>query len=1364
MSNFYPKIGFRGFLSFALVVFSLLFAEAQANLSISIRSNSPTYANYTFVTLYVTVKNNGPNVSNGVVCAFPFPANASNNCSTTSVGVWRNWETAGLWSIGTLASGDSATLQATLFTLGGSTIVAAPSVSATTSDPVTSNNSTTITLTQGAQAAYISCSTNPPTGGGGDSVDVELAISMANPEVNYNQIGSLIIGLKNNSSKKASGVKIKINLPFGLQYNAHDVAGLGVYDPITSIWDVGELTAYANRAMTLNVKTLQGGSNKVTGQVTTCIEPDIDSKPNNFNTALPPKEDDEAAFTLTGLLVDLSMTAAVAAGTPSQLRVGDTVTYICTLNNAGPTRGEGTKIRAYIPLGFTYVSSSATIGEYDASVGVWLLSHTPDPVTGNKPGFTIQPNTSQQLTLKLKTTQTGNLLFDTEVRSCNMPDFDSTPSNNVLTEDDEAQVTINISNNTDPNAADLELSLNSSKTPINSGDSLVYSVGIFNRGPANAANVTIKLNIPTPVSGNYTPSVGSYSNGTWTIGNLAANATALLSFKGTTTCLAIGSKVFAQVQTATQTDYDSPHGNDTNQIADEDDEVGLAISTNCQTPYVDLQLTSNILKTAVLSGDSIVFQLILTNVGTVNATGVTVKDSIPTALGITSITPSIGTFANKIWTIGTLNINQSVTLTCRGIATNLTTTQNNFAQVQTASPQDVDSTPGNDTNFTANEDDETLLTFVPTTTPNADLELSMTTNKTTVTNGSTLSYTLTLTNKGNSNAANVRVSDTLDIRFLNFVNASTSNGSYDAGSGYWSVGNLGVNQTATLTLNVTVSNIVTSIKNYAQVKNSSLPDPDSQVDNDLDRFPNEDDEALVEVFSQAATDSDLELSLAAPPQYSTALPLYTNVVFTCKVVNKGAAAATNVKVKYPFPAGMAYNSNITTKGAYESYTGEWIIGTVAPNETVELKLTMFTLQATTSQFAQVQTNNATDPDSTPGNDTNQTPNEDDESLLSIPSANPIKLIDLQLVMTSTKTLVTVGDIIVFTLKIDNKGDTTATNVVVKDLLPSGLTYTSHVAQQGTYTSATGLWSVGTLAPATFRTLDITCSVGTLTGSVKNFAQVTAATQTDADSAPNNNTSTTPAEDDEAVFEIFKQGTGSTADLELVMTSLPTYKIYTNQDFTLTLRNTGGVAAQNIVVKFPFPQNFVFGGTVTSSAGTTYDTYFEKWTVPTLAAGQTVTMTITFFNLSNVDPIKAFAQVTECTTLDSDSSPNNNTTNTPVEDDEAAVTITPAAAGSAAPLSLVRRIEPQYKPIIVKKIFPMPVAEGYVSITYTSIVEKDITFEFWSQTGQLAKAETRQVAKGEQMQEFDLSELPAGMYILQISSNTLRGTPMKILKQ
>ena len=56
----------------------------------------------------------------------------------------------------------------------------------------------------------------------------------------------------------------------------------------------------------------------------------------------------------------------------------------------------------------------------------------------------------------------------------------------------------------------------------------------------------------------------------------------------------------------------------------------------------------------------------------------------------------------------------------------------------------------------------------------------------------------------------------------------------------------------------------------------------------------------------------------------------------------------------------------------------------------------------------------------------------------------------------------VGDTITFTVTLSNTGPNTATNVQVTDVLPAGLTFVSATASQGTYDSATGVWTVGTV--------------------------------------------------------------------------------------------------------------------------------------------------------------------------------------------------------------------------------------------------------------------------------------------------------------
>jgi hypothetical protein len=83
-------------------------------------------------------------------------------------------------------------------------------------------------------------------------------------------------------------------------------------------------------------------------------------------------------------------------------------------------------------------------------------------------------------------------------------------------------------------------------------------------------------------------------------------------------------------------------------------------------------------------------------------------------------------------------------------------------------------------------------------------------------------------------------------------------------------------------------------------------------------------------------------------------------------------------------------------------------------------------------------------------------------------------------------------------------------VQVTDLLASGFLYVSDDSP-GTYDPVTGLWNIGTLAPGTTATLNITATVNA-TGSYANTAQVTSSQQFDPDSTPNNNV---PGEDDQA---------------------------------------------------------------------------------------------------------------------------------------------------------------------------------------------------------------------------------------------------------
>ena len=84
--------------------------------------------------------------------------------------------------------------------------------------------------------------------------------------------------------------------------------------------------------------------------------------------------------------------------------------------------------------------------------------------------------------------------------------------------------------------------------------------------------------------------------------------------------------------------------------------------------------------------------------------------------------------------------------------------------------------------------------------------------------------------------------------------------------------------------------------------------------------------------------------------------------------------------------------------------------------------------------------------------------------------------DLEVTKTANVSSAKSGDTVIYTVKVKNNGPDTATGVEVTDQLPAGVTYASHNAGQGAYTSGTGLWTVGTLANGATATLTMSVTI------------------------------------------------------------------------------------------------------------------------------------------------------------------------------------------------------------------------------------------------------------------------------------------------
>ncbi len=438
----------------------------------------------------------------------------------------------------------------------------------------------------------------------------------------------------------------------------------------------------------------------------------------------------------------------------------------------------------------------------------------------------------------------------------------------------------------------------------------------------------------------------------------------------------------------------------------------------------------------------------------------------------------------------------------------------NLAEVTFANDEDLDSTPDNgvDTDNDGDvsdddgdEDDGDGVEVEPN--PIIDLELEKSVDNATPSIGDNITFTVTLTNKGPSTATGVIVTDQLPS---GYTYVSHTGGTYNPANGQWNVGTLGLNQTVTLQITVSV-NPTGVYLNLAEVTNANEDDIDStpnngvDTDGDLDYTDDDGDEDDGDgelVNPSAVVDLELDKSVSA-----SQVTVGQQVIFTITLTNQGPSDATGVVVTDQLPSGYSYFSH--SGGFYSN--GDWQVGFLPAGATVTLQITAI-VNATGDylNLAEVTACNEDDIDSTPNNgvdtdnDGNVIDDNGDEDDGDGAEVFPQPVVDLELDKSVDQPLVSPGQPVTFTITVVNQGPSTATGVQVTDQLPNGFIYVSHAG--GTYNPATGIWNIGTLTPGQAVSLLITATVNE-TGDHLNLAEVTACNEDDIDSTPNNGVDT-----------------------------------------------------------------------------------------------------------------------------------------------------------------------------------------------------------------------------------------------------------------
>ena len=629
--------------------------------------------------------------------------------------------------------------------------------------------------------------------------------------------------------------------------------------------------------------------------------------------------------------------------------------------------------------------------------------------------------------------------------------IDLVPGNNAATDTD-----------TITPVADLSISKTDGTTTATPGGQTTYTITVHNNGPSGVAGATVGDLMPAAItsdtftatqsggasgfsasgSGNIADTVNMPSGSTITytvVANINASATGSMS---NTAAVAVPSGV-----------VDSNLANNS------------STDTDTLTPQVDLSITKTDGVTSVVAGTSTTYTIVVHNNGPSNVTGASVTDPLPATITSDTFTATQSGGASGFTASGIGNINDTVnmptgsTITYTVVAnidSSATGTLTNTATVA-APPSVTDPNPANN----SATDSDTLA-------PQVALVVKKTDGSTSYTPGGTATYTVTITDNGPSDAANVTITDTFPVGLMLSADAScVPNGNADCGTvtgtlGQTSFGSTGAQLGAGAGDSLVFSAPVTFV--------SSMTAPtvaNTATATDL-------------VTSNTASDTDTDtlapdvsLSVFKTDGSTTYTPGGT-ATYTVTITDTGVSDATNVTVTDPLPAGVTLSANASCAangtancGAITGTTGQSSFGTTGANIPVGAgNSIVFTAPVA---FAPAMTidpldNKADATDLLSG----ATGSSTDRDALALG-------VSLAVSKTDNSPTYVPGGVATYTITVTNTGLSDATSVTVTDTLPGGVTLTGNAsctpngtAACGTLTGTTGqstLGSTGAHIPA-----------------------------------------------------------------------------------------------------------------------------------------------------------------------------------------------------------------------------------------------------------------------------------------------------------
>ncbi len=1009
------------------------------------------------VTFTVAVTNSGPDAAQAVSVDDALPSGLNFVSATASAGSYASG--TGVWTVGTLANGATATLDVVATATTHTPVTNTADVTSPTFDPTPADHSASAVV---------------------DARNADLTISKSvdntTPDVGSNVV--FTVSATNNGPDTATAVVVQDLLPGGLTFVS---ASSGTYNSITGAWPVGSLASGATATLT------------ITATVTDHL-PITNTATVAATTFDPATADNSDSVVVNARDADLAVTKTVDDPSPA---LGDNVTFTISVHNNGPDAATAVAVSDPLPVGLTFVSSGTASGSYSDTTGQWTVGALANGATAT---LTITARVDDPAAL----TNTATV---------------SSATHDPVGANDTDAVTVDVAE------ADLEVAKTVDNPAPALNGTVRFTVTVTNHGPDAATQVSVADALPaglTLLASN--PSTGTYSGGTWTLGTLANGATATLLLDARVT---VHTPVM-NTATATSSTHDPVAANN-------------AATAGVDVPNADLTISKLVDNTTPNMNDDVTFTITLANNGPDASAGVSVADVLPAGLTLVSATPTVGSYSGGVWSVGTLADGGSETLTIVATVTVPTAITN----TATVSATTLDPVGANDSSSAAVD------------VPDADLEITKAVDDPSPSVGANVTFTVGIVNHGPDAGTATVVTDALPAG-LAFVSANPSTGTYDSGTGIWSVGLVANGATATL-------DIVAQVTTAGGVTNTATV---SATEYDATPANN----------TASATVAGVQADLVVTKAVSDPTPtLGANVTFAVAVTNNGPDPAANVTVDDLLPSGLVFVSAAPSAGTYNQGTGVWTVGNLASGTTRTLDIVATV--AVTTPVLNVATASSPTFDQNPGNN-------------AASAAVDVQNADLAVTKTVDNPAPSMNGTVTYLITATNNGPDAAAGVSVADPLPSGLTLVSATPSVGTYSGATGTWTIGSMANGASATLTILARV-TVHTPVNNVASVTSTTY---DAVAANDSAAAAIDVPDADLTIAKTVDDATPPLGSDVT------------FTVTVANAGPDAAAGVSVTDALPAGLTYVSS-TASAGS-YSNVTGVWTIGALANGATATLDIT----------------------------------------------------------------------------------------------------------------------------------------------------------